>query len=156
MITKTTRIALAAAFAALTASTAALASEEVTSVEINLAGYDLGNPAQVAKLKTSIRMAARNVCGMKDDDGLRGSDSRKACFRQAVTLANAKVDARIAQRTTPAASAPARNCPSMPMFQTPALSATSRPAETISSGAIIFAVSVKPSALSTLRSRRMR
>ena len=105
MITKTTRIALAAAFAALTASTAALASEEVTSVEINLAGYDLGNPAQVAKLKTSIRMAARNVCGMKDDDGLRGSDSRKACFRQAVTLANAKVDARIAQRTTPAASA---------------------------------------------------
>ena len=47
------------------------------------------------------------------------------------------------------------NCPSMPMFQTPARSAMSNPALTISSGAIFLNVSVMPSASPSPRSKRM-
>lgn len=84
---------------AISAMAGAAQAQDIPSREVNIAGYDLTTPSGVAKARQGIRMAAREVCGLNEFEGLGARQSKQACFKHAMDVATAQIDARVALAT---------------------------------------------------------
>lgn len=85
---------------AISAMTGAAQAQDIPSRAVNIAGYDLTTPSGVAKARQGARIAARSVCGLDEYEGLGSRQDKQACFRHAMEVASAQIDARVALATS--------------------------------------------------------
>lgn len=67
------------------------------TIEVDVSGLNLANPAVVAKLDERLRAAARRVCAPSDYRDLRAMADRAACEKTAYSRAMAKRDVLVAR-----------------------------------------------------------
>lgn len=85
--------ALASAGLAL-ASGPAFAETPVRTAPVDLSGYDLTDPAQVARAEKRIRSAARKVCSQRTTASPPERDAQAACRVRAETAAMLRLEQR--------------------------------------------------------------
>jgi UrcA family protein len=90
--------ATAATAATLAFATPASAQPDDQAVTVSLAGLDLSNPGDAARLDLRLRAAARSVCGPDQGYDLRIHRQAKACEKSAI--ARARSDVQVALRGT--------------------------------------------------------
>ena len=84
-------VLLAAGAAALGASTAALAGDNVAQVRVQFADLNLASDAGVEQLYTRLRKAAHQVCGFEDAREIQAYALATECAARALSDAVAKV-----------------------------------------------------------------
>jgi UrcA family protein len=98
-----------------TATAGAVPAEQTQrSLKIPVAGLNLANPADVQRLDSTIRAAARKVCSPENYRDLRAVSDRPACEATAINRAQAKRDMLVAraqaeQLATSAQAVPSTN-----------------------------------------------
>lgn len=85
---------------AISAMAGAAQAQDVPTRNVYVGNYDLTTAAGVAKARQSIRMAARSVCGLNEHEGLSAAKAKQTCFRHAMEVASAQIDAKVAIATS--------------------------------------------------------
>jgi len=88
--------AMAATAATLAFATPAAAQTEDRSVTVSIAGLDLSNPSDAARLSYRLQAAARQVCG--PDQGIDTKARQQMSDCQTIALRRARAEVQVALR----------------------------------------------------------